>query len=123
MQCVVAMLTKQEELKDRIEVRKHELLKKFAELKADTRHEAIEARAKVKEKLDELEVELRGGWEKLSDAAYAKLDVATTAAVAKSMLRIVIIVLLLWDFFFNPRPVHRLCWSAAAVPAVSLHTQ
>jgi hypothetical protein len=68
------MLTKQDELKDRIDVRKHELLKKFAELKADTRHEAIEARAKVKQKLDELELELKVGWEHLTDAAYAKLD-------------------------------------------------
>jgi hypothetical protein len=68
------MLTKQEELKDRIDARKHELLKKFSELKADTRHEAIEARAKVKQKLDELEVHLKGGWEKLTASTYTKLD-------------------------------------------------
>jgi hypothetical protein len=74
MQRVVLMLTKHEEIKDRIDVRKHELLKKFAELKADTRHEAIAARAKVKQKLDELELHVKGGWDKLTDSTYAKLD-------------------------------------------------
>ena len=68
------MLTKQEELRDRIEARKHELLRKFNELKADTRHDAIEARAKVKQKLDELELYLKGGWERVSDTTRAKLD-------------------------------------------------
>ena len=68
------MLSRTDELKDRIDVRKHELLKKFSELKADTRHEAIEARAKVKEKLDELELHLKQGWDKVSDATASKLD-------------------------------------------------
>ena len=68
------MLSRTDELKDRIDVRKHELLKKFSELKADTRHEAIEARAKVKQKLDELELHLKTGWDKMNDAAAAKLD-------------------------------------------------
>jgi uncharacterized coiled-coil DUF342 family protein len=68
------MLTKTDELKDRIDVRKHELLKRFSELKADTRHEAIEARAKVKQKLDELEQHLKSGWDKVSETTQAKLD-------------------------------------------------
>jgi hypothetical protein len=75
MQCIgLVMLSKHEELRDRVEARRHDLLKKFNELKADTRHEAIEARAKVKQKLDELELHLKGGWEKLSDSTRSKLD-------------------------------------------------
>ncbi len=34
------MMTKPEELKDRIEAKKHELLMKYNRLKADTRHGA-----------------------------------------------------------------------------------
>jgi len=70
----VIMLNRTDELKDRIDVRKHELLKSFSELKADTRHEAIEARAKVKQKLDELEQYLKTSWDKMSEATHAKLD-------------------------------------------------
>ena len=68
------MLNRTDELKDRVDARKHELLSKFNELKADTRHEAIEARAKVKEKLDELELYLKVGWDKVNDGVHAKLD-------------------------------------------------
>jgi hypothetical protein len=74
MHCNASMLTRTDELKDRVNARKHDLLKKFNELKADTRHEAIEARAKVKERLDELEVHLKSGWDRLNDATQAKLD-------------------------------------------------
>ena len=68
------MLTRRDELKDQIEVRKHALLKKFAELKADTRMDAIGARDQVKAKLDELEVYLKAGWDKVSAETHAKLD-------------------------------------------------
>ena len=68
------MMTKQEELKDRIEAKRHELLAKYNELKADTRHGASDVRSKLKVKLDELELHLKGGWEKVSDATRAKLD-------------------------------------------------
>ena len=68
------MLDKKDELKDRIEARKHELISKFNELKADTRHEAGEARDKLKVKLDELETSLKNGWDNLSDAVRTKLN-------------------------------------------------
>lgn len=63
-----------EELKDRINVRKHELLARLAELKADVRHEAVETRETISERLHELEEMLEDGWDNLSDAAAAKLD-------------------------------------------------
>ena len=67
------MLRADEELKDRVEARKHELLAKYHDLKADTRAEAAAARARVKTQLDELELHLKGGWDKLSEAVRAKL--------------------------------------------------
>jgi len=67
------MLDKKDELKDRIEARRHELISKFNDLKADTRREAGEARDKLKAKLDELETSLKNGWDNLSDAIRTKL--------------------------------------------------
>ena len=67
-------MTKQEELKDRVEAKKHELLSKYNSMKADSRHEAHDLKTKLKMKLDELELYLKGGWEKVSDATRAKLD-------------------------------------------------
>jgi hypothetical protein len=68
------MFKKSDELKDRIGARKHELLMKADELKADTRAEAIQARAKLKSKIDELEGYLKEGWDRVSEATAAKLD-------------------------------------------------
>jgi hypothetical protein len=68
------MLTAKDQLKDQIELRKHALLKSFAELKADTRSDAIKARDKVKAKLDELELYLKTGWDKVTDETETKLD-------------------------------------------------
>lgn len=68
------MLKTNDELKDRIEARKHDLLSRLHELKADTRHEAMEARDTAKQKLDELENYLKDGWDKVSDATRAKLN-------------------------------------------------
>ena len=67
------MSIKGEELKDRLQAKKHELLSKYNELKADTRKEAGEARTKLKHQLDELEETVKGGWESLTEAAKAKL--------------------------------------------------
>ena len=61
------------ELKSRIEARKHDLLSKFNDLKADTAHEASKARDAIKAKLDELETSLKEGWDNISDAARTKL--------------------------------------------------
>lgn len=61
-------------LKDRVEARKHELLAKLNDLKADTKTGAGEARTKVKHQLDELELHLKEGWDRVSDATRAKLN-------------------------------------------------
>jgi hypothetical protein len=68
------MLDKSDELRDRVEARKHDLLAKYNELKADGRREATEACNKVKAKLDELEVHLKSGWAKVNDDVRTKLN-------------------------------------------------
>ena len=68
------MLDKSDELRDRIEARKHELLAKYNELKADTRKEASEGRTRLKARLDELESHLKVGWAKVNDDVRTKLN-------------------------------------------------
>jgi hypothetical protein len=68
------MLDKSDELRDRIEARKHELLAKYSALKADSRHEAAEARTRLKARLDELEAHLKSGWAKVNDDVRTKLN-------------------------------------------------
>ncbi|HZJ62298.1 MAG TPA: hypothetical protein VFD36_02145 [Kofleriaceae bacterium] len=68
------MLDKSDELRDRVEARKHELLAKYNELKADGKRDAAQARDKVKAKLDELELHLKNGWTKVSDDVRTKLN-------------------------------------------------
>lgn len=65
---------KTDALKDRVEARKHELLAKLNDLKADTKNQAGDAHTKVKHKLDELELYLKEGWDKVSEATRSKLD-------------------------------------------------
>lgn len=74
MQKSAVMLGKSEELKDRVEARRHQLLSKYNELKADTRQEATEARKRLKARLDELEDSLKSGWNNMSDAVKEKLN-------------------------------------------------
>jgi hypothetical protein len=68
------MLDKSDELRDRIEARKHELLAKYNNLKADSREEAAEVRTRLKARLDELELHLKSGWAKLNDDVRTKLN-------------------------------------------------
>jgi hypothetical protein len=68
------MLEKSDELRDRIEARKHELLSKYNELKADTRKEAAEQRDHLKARLDELEGHIKAGWSKVSDDVRVRLN-------------------------------------------------
>jgi hypothetical protein len=68
------MITKREQLRDRVEARKHELMAKYNELKADGRQEASEARTRLKQRLDELEADLKTGWDNMSEAVAAKID-------------------------------------------------
>ena len=68
------MNPKTNELKDRIEAKKHELLARLSELKADTRAEAAEQRDTIARKLDQLEDDLRDGWDNVSEKVSAKLN-------------------------------------------------
>ena len=74
MQCVLGMLDKSDELRDRVEARKHELLAKYNELKADSRKEASDTRTRLKARLDELESHLKVGWAKVNDDVRTKLN-------------------------------------------------
>ena len=68
------MLTKSDQLKDRITARKHELLAKVAEFKADARDDAAASRDAMKAKLADLEDSLKDGWENMTDAVKTKLN-------------------------------------------------
>jgi hypothetical protein len=68
------MLTKQDELKDRVEATRHLLQARLAELKADTRHDAIAAKDKINSALEELDKTLGDGWDKATEAVTSKLS-------------------------------------------------
>ena len=68
------MLTQSDQLKDRINARKHELLAKVAELKADAREDAAAGRDAIQAKLADLEESLKDGWENMTDAVKTKLN-------------------------------------------------
>ena len=62
------------ELKNRVEAKKHDLLARYNELKADSRKEAADARDKVKAKLDEIAEDIKDGYENMSDKVKTKLN-------------------------------------------------
>jgi hypothetical protein len=68
------MIGKDDELKDRIQARKHSMQAKLAELKADSREEARKTSAKIKKSLDELEDSVKDGWDNISDSVRTKLN-------------------------------------------------
>lgn len=68
------MISKQEELKDRIKAKQRELEARFSELKADSRAEARTERDSVKSRLDELQEAIKDGWDNMSDRVSAKLN-------------------------------------------------
>lgn len=68
------MLDKSDELQDRIEARKHALLAKLSELKADAREGAADARTKIEHRLEELGLHLKAGWAKVNAEARTKLN-------------------------------------------------
>ncbi|HEY0483850.1 MAG TPA: hypothetical protein VGD37_40300 [Kofleriaceae bacterium] len=68
------MTDNSDELRDRVEARKHELLAKYNDLKADSRHEAAEARTRIKARLDELELQLKAGWAKVNADVRSKIN-------------------------------------------------
>ncbi len=68
------MLTKTDELKDRVEAKRLAMSAKLASLKADTRHEAIAAKEAITKGLGELEDTIKDGWDKATDAVRTKLN-------------------------------------------------
>jgi hypothetical protein len=71
---ITGMLKKTDELKNRIEAKKHELQARLAELKADTKEDAASARDSIKQRLDELETALKDGWDNVTEAVAGKLN-------------------------------------------------
>lgn len=57
-----------------MEAKRHQLLSRYNDLKADVRQEASDARKRLKSRLDELEDNLKSGWTHMSDAAKARLN-------------------------------------------------
>jgi hypothetical protein len=55
------------QLKDRIEARRHELQSRLHDLRADGRADLDEERTALERKLDDLKETLREGWESASD--------------------------------------------------------
>jgi hypothetical protein len=70
----LGMLKKSDELKDRVEARKHELMAKYNEAKADSRADAASKRDRIKARLDELDDALRDGWDNVSESVASKLN-------------------------------------------------
>ena len=68
------MLSRQEELKDRIKAKQRELESRYNQLKADSRAETREERNRVKSRLDELQESIKDGWDNVSDRVAAKLN-------------------------------------------------
>ncbi len=68
------VMANNDELKDRVEARRHELLAKYNDLKADARGSSKEARNRIKQRLDELESDLKDGWQSVTDATRTKLS-------------------------------------------------
>ena len=64
---------KADELRARVEARKHELLAKYSELRASALHESAAARDRIRARLDEVEQHLKNGWDKITDDVRAKL--------------------------------------------------
>ena len=67
-------MNKRDELASRVTARKHELLAKYNELKADTQRDAMEKRDQIKSRLDEIEDAIKDGWENMSDAVAARVN-------------------------------------------------
>ena len=74
MQPISCMMNTTDQLKDRIEIRQRELQLKLAALKSDTRDEAIAARDKIENKLDELRDALADGWDHMQDNVRRRLE-------------------------------------------------
>jgi hypothetical protein len=68
------MLSKNEQLKDRVSARKHELMSKLKDLSADSRQEGAKTRDAISAKLRDLDDMLKDGWDNVSDTVRDKLN-------------------------------------------------
>ena len=67
-------MNRTDELKTRIEAKRHELIAKLKTSQANAQHDALDAKDKNKASLSELEENLKEGWDKMSDQVHAKLS-------------------------------------------------
>ena len=74
VQLLLGMLDRGDELRERIEARKLELLAKYSELRTKARHETADARDRIRVQLDEVARHLRNGWDKLNDEVRSNLN-------------------------------------------------
>ncbi len=63
-----------DELKNRVEAKKHDIKRQIAEMKADAGEDKRKRIEALESKLDELEAHLRSGWEQLSESVVDKLN-------------------------------------------------
>ena len=68
------MLRPTDELKDRVDAKRHEIEGRIAELKADTRNDAREQLLQLQTKLDDLQNMLKLGWEHVTDNAALRIN-------------------------------------------------
>jgi hypothetical protein len=62
-----------DELKDRVEAKRHQMRERLVELTTDTRYEAVAARTRIRRGLAEVESYLYDGWNNVSTSVQAKL--------------------------------------------------
>jgi ElaB/YqjD/DUF883 family membrane-anchored ribosome-binding protein len=67
-------ICQKQELKNRIEAKQHELQARIAQLKADTRAEARNERARLEAKLKDLRDALSKGWDEVTERAAKALN-------------------------------------------------
>jgi hypothetical protein len=63
----VPVMDKMNQLKDRVDARKHELMAKLHDLRADGRKEADVEKKSIQARLDELQDAIKDGWDKATD--------------------------------------------------------
>ena len=67
-------MSQKDELKDRIMAKRKRLEAQLSELKADARSASREQAQKLQSQLDELNENLKGGWDDLTEAVARKLN-------------------------------------------------
>lgn len=60
-------MDKVNQLKDRVEARKHELMSRLHDLRADSRRDADDEKKNIQARLDELADTIKDGWDRATD--------------------------------------------------------